>query len=265
MENLRVTLVQANLHWEDPTANLGMFTGKLAGVSNTDVIVLPEMFTTGFSMNARKLAEEVNGSAVTWMKQTAAEKNAVVTGSLIIKEEGHFYNRLFWVQPDGKCVWYDKRHLFTLTGEETVFTPGTDKLLVEWKGWNICPLICYDLRFPVWSRNKIAGYDLLLYVANWPQRRSYPWKQLLVARAIENQSYVVGVNRVGNDGNDVYHAGDSMVVDALGNVLYHKVDEEDVCTVILEKDALHKVREQFQFLRDADDFELNPKAKFKSH
>lgn len=265
MENLRVTLVQANLHWEDVPANLGMFSEKLAAVHDTDVIILPEMFTTGFSMNARKLAEEVDGPAVTWMKQTAAEKNAVVTGSLIVKEEGRFYNRLFWMQPDGKCVWYDKRHLFTLTGEETVFTPGEDKLLVHWKGWNICPLICYDLRFPVWSRNKNTEFDLLLYVANWPQRRSYPWKQLLVARAIENQSYVVGVNRVGNDGNDVYHSGDSMVVDALGNVLYHKIDEEDVSTITVSKTELQKVREQFPFLNDADDFELNPKAKFKSH
>lgn len=265
MENLRVTLVQSNLNWEDVPANLSMFSEKLAAVHDTDVIVLPEMFTTGFSMNARKLAEEVDGPAVTWMKQTAAEKNAVVTGSLIVKEDGRYYNRLFWVQPDGKCVWYDKRHLFTLTGEETVFSPGEDKLLVHWKGWNICPLICYDLRFPVWSRNKNAEYDLLLYVANWPQRRSYPWKQLLVARAIENQSYVVGVNRVGNDGNDVYHSGDSMVVDALGNVLYHKIDEEDVSTITVSRTELQKVREQFPFLNDADDFELNPKAKFKSH
>lgn len=265
MENLRVTLVQANLHWEDIAANLGMFSQKLAPVTNTDVIVLPEMFTTGFSMSAHKLAENADGNAVGWMKKTAREKDAVVTGSLIIKEEGRFYNRLFWVQPNGKCVWYNKRHLFTLTGEETVFTPGDSRLVVEWRGWNVCPLICYDLRFPVWSRNKGSAYDLLLYVANWPQRRAYPWKQLLVARAIENQTYVVGVNRVGNDGNDVYHSGDSMVVDALGNVVYHKVDEEDVYTVTLNKDTLYKVREQFHFLNDADDFEVNPKTKFKSH
>lgn len=265
MDNLRVTLVQANLQWEDIPANLEMFSEKLTAVSETDVIILPEMFSTGFSMNARKLAEDMDGTAVQWMKKTAAGKNCVVTGSIMIKEEGRFYNRLFWVQPDGNYVCYDKRHLFSLTGEETVFTPGDEKIVVEWRDWKICPLICYDLRFPVWSRNKSAEYDLLLYVANWPERRSYPWKQLLVARAIENQSYVVGVNRVGNDGNDVYHSGDSMAVDALGNIMYHKVDEEDVYTITISKPAQEKTREQFQFLRDADDFELNPKAKFKSH
>lgn len=264
MQNLRVTLIQSNLYWENISANLEMFSKKILSVGETDLIVLPETFSSGFSLNPT-FAEEMNGRSVDWMKKVAAEKNCVVTGSLIIKERGKVFNRLIWMQPNGDFFTYDKRHLFSLSEEPKIFTAGKGKIIVELKEWKICPLICYDLRFPVWSRNKRAEYDLLIYVANWPERRSYPWKQLLIARAIENQAYVLGVNRVGNDGNDIYHSGDSMVADALGNILYHRVDEEDVYTVLLNYKALKEVREQFPFLKDADDFAINPKAKFKSH
>ncbi len=262
---LRITLVQSNLYWENINANLEMFSQNLHGVKHTDLIVLPEMFSTGFSMNTNKLAEDLNGDAVNWTRETARKKRSVVTGSLMIKEDGRFYNRLVWMQPDGEFKTYDKRHLFTLSNEEQYFTAGEQKLIVELNGWKICPLICYDLRFPVWSRNKNSAYDMLLYVANWPERRAQAWKQLLMARAIENQSYVVGVNRTGNDGNGVYHSGCSAVVDPMGTVLYSKEVEEDIFTIQLELSDLTNVRKQLPFLQDADDFVLNPKTKFKSH
>jgi omega-amidase len=262
--NLRVTLIQASLHWEDISANLEMFSQKIAlSKGETDLIILPEMFSTGFSMNT-SLAQEQNGSAVEWMKNTAAKKNCVVVGSLLLSDRKKYFNRLVWMNPNGEFLTYDKRHLFSLSDEPKVFSSGKERIIVELNGWKICPLICYDLRFPVWSRNK-NDYDVLLYVANWPERRVQAWKYLLIARAIENQSYVIGVNRVGNDGNDIYHSGDSMVLDPLGNVLYHKQHEEDVTTVELNYDDLKKAREQLPFLKDADDFILNPKAKFKSH
>lgn len=280
--SLRITLVQSNLHWQDVDANLQMFSDKLTSVSDTDLIVLPEMFSTGFSMSAEQLAEEMNGKAVNWMRTVAKAKNAVVTGSLIIKESNPdiedawcYFNRLIWMKPDGKYLTYDKRHLFSLSGEEKVYVAGTDKWIVELNGWKICPLICYDLRFPVWSRNTItpspsgrAGegtYDVLLYVANWPERRIQAWKYLLISRAIENQCYTIGLNRVGNDGNDIYHSGDSMVVDALGNILYHKEQAEDVTTIELNYEDLQKLRESLPFLKDADSFEVNPKTKFRNH
>jgi predicted amidohydrolase len=264
MKNLRITLVQSSLHWENISANLEMFSQKLATVGETDLIVLPETFSTGFSMNP-KFAEEMNGSAIQWMAKTAKQRNCVVCGSLMIKAEGKFYNRLIWMNPDGSLNTYDKRHLFCMSDEPKFFTAGTERLIVELHGWKICPMICYDLRFPVWSRNLHLEYDVLLYVANWPERRAQAWRYLLVARAIENQSYVIGANRVGNDGKDISHIGDSMVLDPLGNVLYHKMDEEDVSTVELNYAELKKLREQLPFLNDADEFVLNPKQKFKSH
>lgn len=266
MTPLHVTLIQSNLHWENITANLAMFSQKIVAIKEaTDVIVLPEMFSTGFSMRAAELAEPMDGSAVQWMQKTAAEKNCVITGSLIIEEAGDYFNRLVWMRPDGTFDTYDKRHLFSLGGEEKTYTAGTAPLVVTIKGWRVRPLICYDLRFPVWSRNKNAGYDVLLYVANWPERRIQAWKYLLIARAIENQAYAIGLNRTGNDGNDMYHSGDSMVLDPLGNVLYHKQQEEDTATIELNYDELQKLRATFRFLEDGDDFVINPKAKFKSH
>lgn len=264
--NLHITLVQADLNWENIPANLDMFTRKLSAVSKTDLIVLPEMFSTGFSMNTEMFAEEMNGAAVEWMRKTALEKQCVVCGSIMIQERKEFFNRLVWMQADGEFQVYDKRHLFSLTNEPAIYTAGKEKLLVELNGWKICPLVCYDLRFPVWSRNTLSdSYDLLIYVANWPERRSHAWKSLLVARAIENQSYVAGVNRVGNDGNNIYHSGYSMLIDALGKTLYLQEHQEDMVTMELNAEALFEVRKSLPFLKDADDFVLNEKAKIKSH
>ena len=271
MENLKITLVQTNLHWTDIDANIEMLTRKIGGITEaTDLIVLPETFSTGFSMSAKQYAEEVSESkAIAWMRTTAQQKKCVVMGSLMLKEDNRFFNRLIWMQPDGNYQFYNKRHLFSYAHEDETFTQGEEKLIVELKGWRIRPLVCYDLRFPVWSRNLdengSAEYDLLLYVANWPERRVYAWKHLLIARAIENQSYVVGLNRVGNDGHDNYYSGDSMVIDAMGQVLYHKMQEEDIATVGLEHSALMKVRETFQFLKDGDVFSLNKKLKIAGH
>jgi omega-amidase len=271
-QNLAITLIQSSLHWENVEANLDMFAKKIAGIaSRTDIIILPEMFTTGFSMKAPAFAPEYS-KTLDWIKKISAENNCVVTGSVIAS--GHsgrgaakmkYYNRLIWMNPDGDYQSYDKRHLFSLSSEEQVYTAGTEKLIVECGGWKICPLICYDLRFPVWSRNTGEPYDLLLYIANWPERRIYAWKQLLIARAIENQCYVAGLNRTGNDGNDFYYSGDSMAVDALGNILYHKKDGEDVCTVELDYEGLQKTREALPFLKDADRFSLNAKPKIQGH
>jgi omega-amidase len=267
MKNLRVTLIQSTLHWENISANLEMFSKRIDAIQQTDLIVLPETFTTGFSMNP-KFAETMDGTAVEWMRKTAREKNCVICGSLMIEEDGKFYNRLIWMQADGEFQTYDKRHLFYISDEPKFFTAGEERLIVELNGWKICPLICYDLRFPVWARNHhspLASYDLLLYVANWPERRNVAWKSLLPARAIENQAYVIGVNRVGVDEKNISHTGDSMVVDALGKTLYHKEHEEDIFTIELNYEELKNVREQLPFLNDADDFVMNPKLKIKSH
>jgi len=271
MDNLKITLIQTNLHWTDIDANIAMLTQKIAGITEpTDLIVLPETFSTGFSMSAKQYAEEVSQSkAIAWMRATAKQKNCVITGSLMLREADRFFNRLIWMNPDGSFEQYNKRHLFSYAHEDESFTQGEEKLVVELKGWKIRPLICYDLRFPVWSRNlDEAGspeYDLLMYVANWPERRVYAWQHLLIARAIENQSYVVGLNRVGNDGHDNYYSGDSMVIDATGQVLYHKMQEEDIFTIELDYAALLKVRETFQFLKDGDVFALNKKLKIAGH
>lgn len=273
MNNLSITLIQTSLHWQDVDANLRMLSEKISSITRpTDLIVLPEMFSTGFSMNAKTMAEDMSQSrALDWMKKTAAEKNCVLTGSLMLREGKKFFNRLIWMLPDGSFETYDKRHLFSFAKEEQTYTAGTERLIVELNGWKICPMICYDLRFPAWSRNSLldgeaaAAYDLLLYVANWPERRVQAWKYLLIARAIENQSYVAGLNRIGNDGNDIYHSGDSLVADALGNILYHREHQEEIATVQLDMEELKKVRKQFRFLKDADSFLINPKSKIKSH
>jgi len=256
MSDLRLCLAQADLVWENKTENLKLLYSMVKPVAEVDVIVLPDMFTTGFTMNAKDYAIAPNGDAVQWMIRLAAEKNACVVGSLIIVEAGKYYNRLFWVQPDGQYFSYNKRHLFTLAGEEKVYTPGNERLLIEYKGWRIMPLVCYDLRFPVWSRNNV-NYDLLLYVANWPERRSYHWQQLLKARAIENQSYVVGVNRVGNDGNGVFHSGNSAAIGALGEEITAILPNEASTTMVtLSKTKLNEVRKKFSFLDDQDAFEI---------
>ncbi len=256
MENLHVTLIQANLHWEDKAANLALFDKKLNQIHEpTDLILLPEMFTTGFSMNATALAETMDGKTLRWLQEQAAAFGAVVTGSCIIQEDGHYFNRLIWMRPDGSFETYDKRHLFALAKEHHTYKAGNQQLLVDLKGWKIMPLICYDLRFPVWSRNTV-GYDLLLYLANFPERRNHAWKSLLLARAIENQAYTIGLNRVGIDGMDVYHAGDSMVIDYAGQLLYQCSHAENTHTITLSYIAQQAFREKFAFLNDRDDFEL---------
>jgi omega-amidase len=257
MQTLTITLLQTSLHWHDREANLAMFSKKLSILNQpTDLIVLPEMFTTGFSMDAAAFAEQMEGPVPDWMRQSAEQHQAVVTGSVIVEEAGKYYNRLLWMRPDGSCDQYDKKHLFRMAGEDGVYTAGQQKLVVELKGWNICPLVCYDLRFPVWSRNVRNQYDLLLYVANWPEARAQAWRILLQARAIENLAYCVGVNRVGQDGNGIAYAGDSMVVDPKGQVLLSASRLECLPTLTLSRQDLVQFREKFPAHLDADGFEI---------
>lgn len=274
MSSLTITLIQTDLVWENKKANLELLSKKIESIKEkTEIIILPEMFSTGFTMNVEKLAEGMNGETIQWMKKTAAEKKVIITGSLIIKEkdpspseraEGEiFFNRLIWMLPNGEYGTYDKRHLFAYGNEHTKFTPGKKRLITSVKGWKINLQVCYDLRFPVWSRqsfNKAQDdkeYDVLMYVANWPQQRIHAWKSLLVARAIENQCYTVGVNRVGNDGNNIYHNGCSMIVDPLGEMIYCKEMEEDIFTYILQKEKVIQTREKFPFWKGADSFNIN--------
>lgn len=256
IENLKVTVFQAYLFWENPDKNLSNLTLRLSmGVrEKTDLIILPEMFNTGFTMNSEALAEDMNGKSIQWLKHTAKQYNCVVTGSLIIKENDKYFNRLIWMQPDGHHFHYDKRHLFGLGNEDEHFSPGQEKLIVNLKGWRIRLAICYDLRFPVWLRNKNAEYDILLLVASWPDKRANHWKTLIPARAIENQSYVIAVNRVGHDGNQIYHSGHSMCIAPSGNTVYYKPEDEDLYTFSINYEDLVKIRRQFPFLKDADDF-----------
>lgn len=258
MTNLRITTIQTNLQWEAPTSNRAMFDAKLEPLAGqTDVVVLPEMFTTGFSMNAVALAETMDGTSLEWMTKHAAQLNAALTGSLIIQENDNYYNRLVWMRPDGSYDTYDKRHLFTMANEHLTYTAGTKRLVTEWRGWRVCPLVCYDLRFPVWARNTDA-YDLLIYTANWPSMRAYAWRTLLHARAIENQAYTVGVNHVGKDGKDILYVGDTMIIEPSGkDILYHKTDVEDVHTETLSWEHLQTVRRKLPFLADGDTFSIN--------
>lgn len=256
MQNITLTFIQTNLYWENVEANLNMFSEKISSIrEKTDLIILPEMFSTGFTMNNRQLAERMNGRTITWMKQMAKEKNCVITGSIIIEEKKKYYNRLIWMPPSGNFKTYDKRHLFRYANEQKYYTAGKSKLIVRLKGWRICPMICYDLRFPVWVRNQNKEYDLLIFVANWPERRNHAWKTLLLARAMENQCYVVGVNRIGNDGNNVYHSGDSVAVNFKGEVISKTAPhEESAETIMLSKKELEMWRKTFPAWMDADKF-----------
>jgi predicted amidohydrolase len=257
MRDLNVTIIQTELAWEDPKANYNHFDELLNAIDvDTDLVVLPEMFTTGFSMNAKSLYDNSEGESLNWLKTHAKQKQAAITGSIIAKEGANYYNRLYFVKPDGSFQTYDKKHLFTLAGEHQHYTAGTEKLIVDYKGWKICPLICYDLRFPVWARN-IEDYDLLIYVANWPQKRVAAWDALLKARAVENMSYCVGVNRVGQDGNDFPYVGHSAVYDALGEKITTDLFEEAfVETVTLSKEHIIETREKLGFLKDRDAFKI---------
>lgn len=273
MNTLTITTIQTKLFWEDKKANLQMLEKKINGIGEkTEVVILPEMFSTGFSMQSEKLAESMEGETVKWMKDMATKNKIILTGSIIIKDEGEYYNRLFWMLPNGQFGYYDKRHLFCLANEDEHYSAGNKRLIASVKRWKINLQICYDLRFPVWSRNRLVQipanetdeenaaqqpeYDLLIYVANWPDKRSHAWRTLLMARAIENQSYVVGVNRVGTDNNDFNYMGDTMVVDPLGEKLYHLVNEEGINTITLQKEKLDEVRTNIPFWKDGDEFTI---------
>ena len=255
MQNLKISLLQTSLHWQDKSANYKKFEALIQRTGDTDVIILPEMFTTGFTMEPEQLAESFPGPSIDWMATQAKLADAAITGSIVTKLGGNYYNRLVWMTPDGSYQTYDKRHLFRMANEDKHYSAGKDRLVVEYKGWRICPLICYDLRFPVWSRNQ-NDYDLLIYIANWPSVRREPWKTLLPARAIENLCYVAGVNRVGEDGNGFPHSGDSMVIDPKGTCLFYQADQEIVETLTLDAEALLKFRKRFPADRDADDFNI---------
>lgn len=263
MSSLSITLIQSKLHWEDKAANLAMFESKIMGIEGKpELVVLPEMFSTGFSMEVKTLAEKMDGETITWMKRIAVNKKIILTGSLIIEEEGNYYNRLIWMLPNGEYAVYDKRHLFAYAQEDQFYKPGTKRLIASVKGWRINLQICYDLRFPVWARqqtleNAENEYDLLIYMANWPHKRRMAWKTLLQARAIENQCFVAGVNRVGQDGKGHIYTGDSSLVDPLGEVIYSKENEEDIFTYVLERSALDDVRNKLPFWKDRDDFRIS--------
>jgi omega-amidase len=261
--SLKVTTIQSELHWENVDENLNMFSKKIETISeSTDVIVLPEMFNTGFSMLSEKLAEKMNGKTVDWMKRQAGKSDAVITGSLIIAENNNFYNRLIWAQPDGEIFTYDKRHLFRMANEHENFSAGAERLIVHYKGWRICPMVCYDLRFPVWSRNtsgsELPVYDVLIYMANWPEARKTHWCKLLEARAIENQCYVVGVNRIGEDGNGFSYTGNTAVINFMGEVIRPTEEKsESTMTTDLSLTDLNAWREKFPLSKDGDMFEIS--------
>jgi omega-amidase len=261
MSTLTITTIQSNLIWEDKEANLQLLQKKIDSIAEkTEIVVLPEMFSTGFSMRAKDLAETMEGETVDWMRTVSNKNGIILTGSVMIKEEEKYFNRLIWMLPNGQYGYYDKRHLFAYAEEDQHFNSGNKRLIASVKGWKINLLVCYDLRFPVWARQKseegIPEYDVLIYVANWPERRSHAWKTLLCARAIENQCYVVGVNRVGDDAKNIHYSGNSLVIDPMGQVLYHMAEEEDVNTITLSKEKLTEVRTKYPFLNDADDFTI---------
>lgn len=257
MDTLSLALVQTDLLWENPAKNREHILKKIETInSSVDLIILPEMFTSGFTMNPGQVAEYMGGETVTWLKNIAYNYKVAITGSLVIKEQGNFYNRLLFVHPDGHIDYYDKKHLFTLAGENNVYSAGTKKLIVPYKGWRICPLICYDLRFPVWSRNT-EDYDLLLYVANWPKPRIDAWDSLLKARAIENMCYCVGVNRIGLDNNNYEYTGNSAVYDYLGKKISSLLPNEDTIDIVnVDKHSLLETRKKLQFLNDRDNFTI---------
>lgn len=258
-DELNITIIQTQLHWEDQEKNLRHFDQIIQKITiPTDIIVLPEMFSTGFSMNSEKLAEASEGRSIEMMKKWAVEKQCAVCGSLIIKDGGKYYNRFVWVDDSGEIISYNKKHLFALAGEDKFYSSGDKNEIIEWKGWKIMPQVCYDLRFPVWTRRTAnQNYDLLIYVSNWPEKRSYAWETLLKARAIENQSFVAAVNRVGTDGNSILYSGNSVVINPLGKETLKFRDFEDgVKTKKISMTELRKVRTQLPFFNDGDRFTI---------
>lgn len=259
MQDLKITIVQKDLSWKDRDKNLSGFEQILKGLLGTDVLLLPEMFSTGFVVDCKGIAEDDNGTTVQWMKKMAKEKNCAVAGSVAIEDGGKYFNRFYWVLPGGDFMKYDKRHLFGFAGESEHFSEGHTNTLIEYKGWKFLPQICYDLRFPVWSRNKFENgeydYDCLIYVANWPDVRSDAWRSLLQARAIENMSFCVGVNRVGYDGNQIKHRGDSMVFSPTGELISNTMAyKESVETVLLSAEHIMTFRKKFPFAANWDKF-----------
>lgn len=253
---MKTAIIQTDLIWEDPKGNRNQFEQKINAITqHVDLIVLPEMFSTGFTMFPNHLAETMSGETVNWMQEVANAKQAAICGSIIIAENDNFYNRFVFVHPNLKIDTYDKRHLFSLAGEHEQYTQGTEKVIIEYKDWKICPQICYDLRFPVFSRNT-EEYDLLIYVANWPKPRVYAWDALLKARAIENMSFVIGVNRIGLDGNKHEYVGHSQVLDELGNVIVEANENEGVFITSLDKEKMLQTREKLNFLNDRDVFNI---------
>jgi predicted amidohydrolase len=253
---MKIALIQMSLSWENPINNRALMEKKINAISQyVDLIVLPEMFTTGFTMKPNNVAETMQGETVLWLKTIAKSKKCAITGSLVIEENGNYFNRLLFVFPEGEIQYYDKKHLFTLAGEDKVYTAGTEKVIVDYKGFKICPLICYDLRFPVFSRN-VEDYDLLIYVANWPKLRVNAWDILLKARAVENMSYVIGVNRVGMDDNNHEYVGHSQAIDFLGNHIVSPSEIEGVFIVELNKEKILETRSKLAFLNDKDEFQI---------
>ena len=278
MSTLTITTIQTNLFWEDKQANMQMLQQKIDSMEEkTEIVILPEMFTTGFSMQPEVFAETMDGETIEWMKMVSNKNGIALTGSVMIEEDGKYFNRLIWMLPNGQFGYYDKRHLFAYGEEDKHYSSGKKRLIASVKGWKINLQVCYDLRFPVWARQQIdrfstppdgaqktsdstqgnPEYDVLIYVANWPERRSHAWKTLLCARAIENQCYVIGVNRVGNDAKNIHYSGNTLVIDPMGQVLYHMAEEEDINTITLSKEKLEEVRTRFPFLNDGDDFIIN--------
>jgi len=263
MQSLKITVIQSDIYWEEIEANLSAFEEKIWRIGQeTDVIVLPEMFTTGFTMHAAKHAEHMNMRTFKWMRQMADQTGALILGSFIANVHGRFYNRLLWMEPGGNFKTYDKRHLFRMADEHKTYSPGESLLVASWKGWRICPLICYDLRFPVWSRNrydstsKRLNYDVLIYVANWPTARIDAWNTLLKARAIENLSYVVGVNRVGTDANGIEYNGNSAIISPKGEVIFSSEGMNVTKTIELNAHSLEAFRDRFPAYYDADEFTI---------
>jgi predicted amidohydrolase len=257
MEKLKVALIQSEIVWENAEQNRINFSSKINAIKeDVDLIVLPELFSTGFSMNPQPIAETMEGETIIWMKALSIEKQSAITGSIVIKDDNNYYNRLLFVHPSGEINIYDKKHTFTFAGEDKAFASGTKKLIITYKDWKICPLVCYDLRFPVWSRN-IEDYDVLLYTANWPTPRMVAWNTLLKARAIENMCYCIGVNRVGSDNLGNKFSGHSGAFDVMGEKISKiHLNKEQIEVVVLDKNHIISNREKFQFLNDRDSFIL---------
>lgn len=261
MQDLKVALIQDILHWEDPEANRALFSQRIAEAKENHLVLLPEMFTTGFTIQPENVAETMNGPSLQWMREQAGLYDTAISGSLIIEENGQYFNRLIFMHPEGRADFYDKRHLFRMGGEHERFGMGKQRIIINYRGWKILPLVCYDLRFPIWARNRYTAegfeYDFLYYLANWPAQRNHPWKSLLTARAIENQCYVAGLNRCGTDGQDIYYSGASRLIDAKGSIITEASSESnEILQSVLRVSDLQEFRKKFRVGLDWDNFSL---------